>query len=80
MSATIMSSKKERNADRRSREVFRYFQPANPAALNSTWLPYGDDSTSAIRLAAATRQQATEASTSVRTTPLPADSAAQTLL
>jgi hypothetical protein len=29
-------------ADRQSREVYRYFQPANPAALNPTWPPLGD--------------------------------------
>lgn len=26
-------------ADRQAREVYRYFQPANPAALNAAWLP-----------------------------------------
>jgi hypothetical protein len=29
-------------ADRQAREVYRYFQPANPAALNTTWPPSGD--------------------------------------
>lgn len=31
----------EHKADRRVREVYRYFQPTNPAALNPTWLPFG---------------------------------------
>ncbi|CAG8353449.1 unnamed protein product [Penicillium salamii] len=26
-------------ADRQAREVYRYFQPANPAALNAAWIP-----------------------------------------
>jgi len=30
-------------SDRQSREVYRYFQPANPAALNPTWPPIGDN-------------------------------------
>ncbi|CEJ62180.1 hypothetical protein PMG11_10688 [Penicillium brasilianum] len=37
----------EYEADRQTREVYRYFQPANPAALNTTWTP-GDHLTSAI--------------------------------
>jgi hypothetical protein len=37
----------EYEADRQTREVYRYFQPANPAALNTTSLP-GDYLTSAI--------------------------------
>lgn len=32
--------------DRQAREVYRYFQPANPAALNATWPPLDDDSAS----------------------------------
>jgi hypothetical protein len=27
----------DHEADRQTREVYRYFQPANPAALNATW-------------------------------------------
>ncbi|CAI7587000.1 unnamed protein product [Penicillium pancosmium] len=29
----------DHEADRQTREVYRYFQPANPAALNATWSP-----------------------------------------
>lgn len=42
------------DADRQAREVYRYFQPANPAALNAAWLPSGDDSTSILDLSTAT--------------------------
>lgn len=27
----------DHEADRQTREVYRYFQPANPAVLNATW-------------------------------------------
>ncbi|KAJ5117189.1 hypothetical protein N7448_004132 [Penicillium atrosanguineum] len=37
---------RDHDADRQAREVYRYFQPANPAALNASWLPFGDDSAS----------------------------------
>ncbi|KAJ5917873.1 hypothetical protein N7454_010248 [Penicillium verhagenii] len=43
----------EYEADRQAREVYRYFQPANPAALNAAWLPLGDDSSSVTGLSAA---------------------------
>lgn len=39
--------------DRQTREVYRYFQPANPAALNATWLP-GNHPTSTPGLSTAT--------------------------
>ncbi|KAJ5242075.1 uncharacterized protein N7469_000402 [Penicillium citrinum] len=58
--------KKAHRADRRSREVYRYFQPSNPAALNSTWLPFGNESNSAASLSASTPAFATEASTSAK--------------
>ncbi|KAJ5524175.1 hypothetical protein N7494_010825 [Penicillium frequentans] len=32
----------DHEADRQTREVYRYFQPANPAALNATWPPEED--------------------------------------
>ncbi|KAJ5976431.1 CheY-like superfamily [Penicillium waksmanii] len=35
-------------ADRQSREVYRYFQPANPAALNTTWPPPSGDHFSSV--------------------------------
>lgn len=37
----------DHEADRQTREVYRYFQPANPAALNATW-PLEDDLTTTI--------------------------------
>ncbi|KAJ5995695.1 hypothetical protein N7481_002672 [Penicillium waksmanii] len=37
----------DHEADRQTREVYRYFQPANPAALNATWSP-GEHSTTSI--------------------------------
>jgi len=37
---------REYEADRQAREVYRYFQPSNPAALNPGWLPFGSDSAS----------------------------------
>jgi hypothetical protein len=33
-------------ADRQAREVFRYFQPTNPAAFNEPWLPIDNNSAS----------------------------------
>ncbi|KAJ5993105.1 hypothetical protein N7451_008829 [Penicillium sp. IBT 35674x] len=59
---------KEHRADRRSREVYRYFQPRNPAALNSTWLPFGNESNSAASLSASTPAFATATSTSAKIT------------
>ncbi|KAJ5989694.1 hypothetical protein N7481_004904 [Penicillium waksmanii] len=35
-------------ADRQAREVYRYFQPTNPAALNAAWLPRSTASDFAI--------------------------------
>ncbi|KAJ5649324.1 uncharacterized protein N7484_003047 [Penicillium longicatenatum] len=43
----------DHEADRQTREVYRYFQPANPAALNATWPPE-DDLTTTIGLSTAT--------------------------
>jgi hypothetical protein len=37
----------DHEADRQTRETYRYFQPANPAALNATWPP-GEHLTSTI--------------------------------
>ncbi|KAJ5674999.1 uncharacterized protein N7477_004933 [Penicillium maclennaniae] len=37
---------RDHDADRQTREVYRYFQPANPAALNASWLPCGNDAAS----------------------------------
>lgn len=59
------------DADRQAREVYRYFQPANPAALNSTWLPLGDDSTSIPDLSTATTSHVLNTSVS-KTTPVEA--------
>lgn len=36
----------DHEADRQTREVYRYFQPANPAALNATWPPVEHSATS----------------------------------
>lgn len=36
----------EHKTDRRVREVYRYFQPSNPAALNTTSVSFGDNSES----------------------------------
>lgn len=33
--------------DCRARELYRYFQPTNPAALNSTCLPFGEEPSAA---------------------------------
>lgn len=43
----------DHEADRQTREVYRYFQPANPAALNAVWPP-GDHSASPVDLSSAT--------------------------
>lgn len=43
----------DHEADRQTREVYRYFQPENPAALNATWPPI-DDLTTTIGLSTAT--------------------------
>lgn len=45
---------RDHDADRQAREVYRYFQPENPAALNASWLPFGDDSASIPDLSTAT--------------------------
>jgi hypothetical protein len=43
----------DHEADRQTRETYRYFQPANPAALNATWPP-GEHLTTATGLSTAT--------------------------
>ncbi|KAJ5930069.1 hypothetical protein N7466_005562 [Penicillium verhagenii] len=54
MQDPIKQSPAEYEADRQAREVYRYFQPTNPAALNAAWLPLGDDSASVAGLSATT--------------------------
>ncbi|KAJ6044062.1 uncharacterized protein N7446_002259 [Penicillium canescens] len=43
----------DHEADRQTRETYRYFQPANPAALNATWPP-GEHLTTTVGLSTAT--------------------------
>lgn len=43
----------EHRADRQTREVYRYFQPENPAALNAVWPP-GDHEAVTVDLSTAT--------------------------
>jgi hypothetical protein len=45
---------RDHDADRQAREVYRYFQPANPAALNASWPPFDDDSVSSPELSTST--------------------------
>lgn len=59
------------DADRQAREVYRYFQPANPAALNEAWPPFSDDSASIPDLSTATTSAALDISVS-ETTPIDA--------
>lgn len=40
----------EYGADRQAREVYRYFQPGNPAALNVAWPPFGDHLATPVEL------------------------------
>lgn len=54
MDDSIKQSLHNYGADRQARAVYRYFHPANPAALNTAWLPFGDDSASVTDLSAAT--------------------------
>ncbi|OQD87077.1 hypothetical protein PENANT_c006G04209 [Penicillium antarcticum] len=42
----------DHKSDRQTRETYRYFQPANPAALNATWPP-GEHLTSTLGLSTA---------------------------
>lgn len=42
MSNSPQQSPVEHGADRQAREVYRYFQPGNPAALNEAWPSFGD--------------------------------------
>lgn len=54
MNGSDAQTLRDYDADRQAREVYRYFQPANPAALNATWLPLGDVSASIPDLSTAT--------------------------
>ncbi|KAJ6134441.1 hypothetical protein N7523_000763 [Penicillium sp. IBT 18751x] len=54
MNVSDAQTLRDHDADRQTREVYRYFQPANPAALNASWLPFGDDSASIPDLSTAT--------------------------
>lgn len=54
-------------ADRQAREVYRYFQPANPAALKPAWPPFGDDWDSVTDLPATTPSVAPDFSISEQT-------------
>jgi hypothetical protein len=43
----------DHEADRQTREVYRYFQPSNPAALNTVWPP-GDHEAATVDSSTAT--------------------------